>query len=233
MKDAQCYPVCLVLGGVGALMGCLAELTSKGEVSTLLRVREALSTYLGISTEPIYIMVLFVVLGVVLTFASQVSDLKKSLYVGASIITIFLTIIPNGLPPSVGSDPQSEVSKANEWRWYSFLGPDEALAQPFRGVFETGRVQVDLSPKDGKKISEAVLTVREPSSGRIVARSKFGSETIIFVNKTGKYLLVIEVRGYQVQTREIDVTVGRVEHVAVNLEPTWRPLPLQRLFLKH
>jgi len=222
--------LCLVLGGVGALMAALAELTAKGEVSTILRVREALNTYLGISAEPIYIMLLFVVLGVVLTFAAQVADMKKALYVGASIITIFLTIIPNELPPSVGSGLQPEVSRANDWGWISFLGPEEVLAQSSPRENGLGRVQVNLNPKDGKKISETILTVRELSNGHIVARSKFGSTPIIFSQRTGRYLLVIEVQGYQVQTREISVAAGQAEHISVDLQPTWRPLPVQRLF---
>lgn len=231
MNGVNCYPLCLVLGGVGALMASLAELTAKGEVSTILRVREVLNSFLGISAEPIYILLFFVLLGGVQTFVAQVTDLKKSLYVGASVITLFLTIIPNELPPSVGGGVQSGASRingANDRRWINFFGPEEALAQsspPENGV---GRVQLNLIPKDGKEISGAVLTVREASSGHIVARSKFDSVPIEFSQRAGKYLLVIEVNGYQVQTREFGVTSGQTEQITVDL--AWHPLPLQRLF---
>ena len=233
MNGVKCYPFCLVLGGVGALMASLAELTAKGDVSTVLRVREAL-TSLGISIEPIYVVLLFVIFGVVVTFAAQVRDLKKSIYSGASIITIFLTIIPNGLPPGVESGPQSVTSRASEQGLlFNLRGPEEALAQPSASEKGMGNVQVSLNPKDGKQISEAVLTVREPSNGRIVARSKFGSTPISFSQRAGKYLLVIEVEGYRTQTREINVVAGQTERLAVDLESTWRPLPLQRLFRKY
>jgi hypothetical protein len=234
MNGIKWYPFCLVLGGVGALMASLAELTSKGSVSTILRVREALGTYLGISTEPIYVVLLFIGFGVLMTFASQVADLKKSFYVGASIITIFLTIIPNGLPSSVGSSQESVTSGASEQGLlFNLLTPEEALAQTSVGTTGRGTVQVNLNPTDGKHITEVVLTVREPSSGSIVARSKFNSTPIVFSQRAARYLVVIEVEGYKTQTREINVTAGQTVQLAVDLESTWRPLPLQRLFRKY
>jgi len=226
MKAGTCNPRCLVLGGVGALMASLAELTAKGEVSTMLRVKEALATYMGLSIAPAYVMLLFIALGVVLTYASQVDDLKKSLYVGASIITIFLTIIPNGLPPSVGSNSSPGETGGTSW----LFSPGVALAQPVAAAGDMGRIALRLHPRDGKPITAVLLTVRRAQDGSLLARSKLTPDRLEFPQPVGKYRLVIEVAGYRTTSRVVEVVADQTRTVSIELRPTWQPIQLQRFF---
>ena len=229
-NKVQCNFFCLVLGGIGALIASVAELTAKGNISTLLRVREALNIHLGLSLESIYIVLLFMVLGVILTFASQVDNLKQSLYVGGSIITVFLTIIPNDLPPSVGINAPEAVLENYAVSQFSFFGTKEAHAQVAIPGKEKGKVQIHLIPATNKKITEVILTVRDAEKGRIMAKSRFNSNLIVFSQATGKYLLVIEVPGYLVESRDVEVQANKSTEISVNLKTTSRSLTRQRLF---
>jgi hypothetical protein len=220
------YPTSLALGGVGALVGVLADLTAKGSVSTVLRVTDAINGFLGLALERIWVVLLFVVLGTVLTFASQVRDPKKALYVGASIITMFMTIIPNELPPSVGSG-----SLAAAPGMHGLLAPfvGRALAQPAAGERGRGTVRITLTTSDGLKPADVIITVRD-TGGRVLGRSSFAAERIVFPHDAGKYLIVIEAPGYVVHSEEVSVPSGGTAQVTAELTATWKPLTLQRIF---
>jgi hypothetical protein len=226
MADVKIYPASLALGGFGALVGVLADLTAKGSVSTVLRVTDAINGNLGMALQRIWIVLLFVVLGVVLTYASQVNDPKKALYVGASIITMFMTIIPNGLPPSVGSGSSAAAPEA---RGPLALLVGRALAQPTAGERGRGTVQVSLTTTDGRKPAEVILTVRD-TGGRVLGRSSFAASPIVFPQDAGKYQIVIEAPGYEVHSEEVSVPPGGTAQVTAELKATWMPLPLQRIF---
>ncbi|MGV1101049.1 carboxypeptidase-like regulatory domain-containing protein [Thiovibrio sp. JS02] len=226
MGKVQCNPWCLFVGATGALVASLAELTAKGEVSTLLRVRDALHTHLGLSVQPIYIVLLFVFLGAVLTLVSEVDDLKKAFYVGGSIITVFLTIIPNDLPPSIGGQASTQGGGISGSSWFAV---NEAMAREPWEQGPTGEVRMRLLAPEGKEVGNVVLTVRDQQNGQIVGRSRYDSSHILFRLRSGNYLLVIEVPGFGVESREVEVRAGQPLELAVDLVPSWRPLPMQRL----
>lgn len=231
MSDkVQCNFCCLFLGGIGALMASIAELTAKGEISTLLRVQDALNVYLGLSIEAIYIVLLFMLLGVILTFASQIDELKKSLYVGGSIITVFLTIIPNDLPTSVEiitSETSLDNSASSR---FDFSFTKAAHAQVAVQGKERGEIQVNLIPVKNKKITEVILTIRDVEKNHVIAKSKFRGNPIVFSQATGTYLLVIEVPGYRVERKEVEVRANKAQEISVKLKPTSMPRAIGRLF---
>jgi hypothetical protein len=227
----KCDPICLILGGMGAFMASLAELTAKREVSTILRVKEAVNSYLEIPIAPIYVILFFTILGVILTFASQTDDFKKALYVGASIITIFMTIVPNDLPPSPGgtNSPSSRGSALQ--RYLSMAMP--AYAQDERRMQRMAEVVLTLTTHGEERINEAVITLRDSQSNRLIAQSKYTGDRFAFYQNAGKYLMVIDVPGFKSQTRQITLEEGQTEEIHVELEPTWQPLFLQRIFRAH
>lgn len=224
-------PVCLVLGSLGAIVATLAEIAAKQEVSVTVKLREALVEHAALAIEPFYVIGFFVFLGAVMTFVSQTRNYYKAFYAGASILTIFMTMIPTGLPPTPTASTLTAPEKPLAFRGAApqrtaKLATSKAPSAP------NPRVDVTVATQDRKRVSQVIMTLRD-QRGRLTSKGRFRSGRFVFSQPPGTYRVVIDVPGYRSQTKIVKLKAGQRESLRFRLQPTWQPVVLQRLFRKY
>jgi len=217
---------CIFIGAAGALIAAVADITIKREVSTVVRMSEATSSVLALPITPIIAVAVLIIFGTVLTYASNVSDRLKSLYVGASIVSIIMTLVPTSLPKAVdkanGSGSALEsTNPAVRPVVYTQVASTSCKASP---------VTVHARTTDGKPVADMVVTIREVESKGIVAQTRFSVANVRFQQPAGDYLLVIDVPGYEPEATQLSICDGSPRVVHADLKPTWKPYVLRRLF---
>lgn len=234
LKGQTVSAPCILLGGAGALIAVLAELMAKGEVSAVVAMKEAVTVYLKIPAAPIDIVGLLVVFGMVLTFISQTTNYKKAFYAGASILTVLMTMVPTGLPPTPGHPGTGDQSTA-------MLQPPqdgEAMLVPaaFTLVQATpdsgGRLLLRLSTPDGrapKGSDDRIVTLRAPDTKRIVAKANYTGNHLSIRHRPGDYLVEVDVPGYEPISRRVTMAAGKALNVDLALKATGRSDFLKRL----
>lgn len=224
-------PVCLVLGSFGAIVATLAEIAAKQEVSVTVKLKEALVEHAALAVEPIYVIGFFVFLGAVMTFVSQTRNYYKAFYAGASILTIFMTVIPTGLPPTPSASTVTAPDKPIAFRGAT---PDRLgqLAKVKARSASNPRVDVTVATRDKKRVSNVVMTLRD-QHGRLASKGRFQGGRFAFSQSPGTYRVVIDVPGYRSQTKVVEFKAGQRQALRFELQPTWQPVILQRLFRKY
>jgi len=217
----------LALGGssaVGASAAVLADLTQKNEASALLKIGDVVgATWLA--------ALVVVVLAVAVCFIFECPTPRRAFYTGASVLTILMATVPYKVPPSINTNPDKVATVApRQTGW--LLGPSMAYAQVRTAAVSPVALRVNLTTGDGRPVSRAILTLRDPESDAIVARSNLSGASFDLFPAPGRYALVVEVPGYAITRREIDLRAGRPLQLDIRLEADAIPLPLQRLYRK-
>jgi hypothetical protein len=217
----------LALGGssaVGASAAVLADLTQKNEASALLKIGDVVgATWLA--------ALVVVVLAVAVCFIFECPTPRRAFYTGASVLTILMATVPYKIPPSINTNPDKVATAApRQTGW--LLGPSMAYAQARTAAASPVALRVNLTTEDGRPVSRALLTLRDPESDAIVARSNLSGASFDLYPAPGRYALVVEVPGYAITRREIDLRAGRPLQLDIRLEADAIPLPLQRLYRK-
>jgi Carboxypeptidase regulatory-like domain len=217
----------LALGGssaVGASVAVLADLTQKNEASAMLKIAEVVG-------PPWLAALVVVVLAVAVCFIFECATPRRAFYTGASVLTILMATVPYKVPPSINTNPTKEAAVAPR-QTSGLLGPSAAYAQTRTAAVPPVALRVNLTTADGQPVSRAMLTLRDPESDAIVARSNLSGAAFDLYPAPGRYSLVVEVPGYAITRREIDLRAGRPVRLDIRLEADAIPLPLQRLYRK-
>jgi hypothetical protein len=217
----------LALGGssaVGAGAAVLADLTQKNEASALLKIGEVVGpTWLA--------ALVVVVLAVAVCFIFECATPRRAFYTGASVLTILMATVPYKVPPSINTNPDKVVTAApRQTGWLP--GPAVAYAQARTAAVPPVALRVNLTADDGQPVSRALLTLRDPESDVIVARSSLGGASFDLYPAPGRYALVVEVPGYAITRRAVDLRAGHPLQLDIRLAADAIPLPLQRLYRK-
>ncbi|RMD71295.1 MAG: carboxypeptidase regulatory-like domain-containing protein [Gammaproteobacteria bacterium] len=189
-------------GAVGAVLLVFADVGLKGHTSATVTIRDNLMQFFGVG-DPVLMAVLtlffIIAVGVACCFIFEVDSQASAFYRGASVLAIAMTLVPATEPPPLETSPSSE------------------------------RISIMLKPEDGKSIASATVTVWDPKSQKVVGRSRFKGETYAFYLKEGRYRIEVEVPGYDIAVRDIEVKAGRPLSLDITLKPTWVPQFIQRL----
>jgi hypothetical protein len=217
----------LALGGssaVGASAAVLADLTQKNEASALLKIGEVVGTT--------WLAVLIVVaLAVAVCFIFECATPRRAFYTGASVLTILMATVPYKVPPSINTNPDKvAVVAPQQTSW--LLGPSVAYAQTRTAAVAPVTLRVNLTTSDGQPVTRALLTLRDPESDAIVARSSLSGASFDLYPAPGRYVLVVEVPGYSITRREVDLHAGHPRRLDIRLDADAIPLPIQRLYRK-
>lgn len=223
-------------GAVGAVMAVLAELMQKKDASAVLRMGDTLYNTFDLPYARVAGMFLIIALAVAVCFIFQCETPKSAFYRGASILTILMAVVPYNVPPSVNTDPNAPAASppaAQGRLWQDLLQPEAAFAQSRAPAPGAASLTVVLTTSDGKPVRQATVSLADPRSKEVVARSKLSGNRLYLYPAAGRYLLSVEVEGYGIVQREVSLQAGRPTEVRVALKSTWTPLPLQRLFRKY
>jgi hypothetical protein len=194
-----------ISGFFGAVLLVVADIGLKGEASAIKTIRDNLAQFFSVENLPLIAVITIIVvigIGVASCFIFEENSMKKAFYRGASVLAIGMTITPNPQYKPVETSPKSEL------------------------------VQISLQTEDNQPVSQAVLTVWDVNSNKIVAKSKFTGNTFSFYQAPGRYRIYIEVPGYNIEYRVLEVVEGRApSSLTIRLEKaSLVPLFIQRIF---
>lgn len=204
-------------GLVGGIIAALADVVQKGEASAIGKIEKTIETHLLEGGNiPQYTVVLFLsLLAVALALIFEAKTKIKAFVIGASILSLIMTFVPY-------ESANSLIGKSA-----SMVRPAVFLAQAKE---ELVKVNIHLVPQDEAAITEATITLASHEFKEVIARSKFTNVNFHFYQNPGRYLLTIEVPGYRIAEIMLVLFPGEIEtFYLVKLEPTWVPLPVQRL----
>lgn len=206
-------------GLVGGTIAALADVVQKQEASAVAKIEAVIETHLleGTSIPQCTVVLFLVLLAVALVFIFEAKTKIKAFLIGASILSLIMTFVPYEAARSL-------IGRSNA----PIFRPVVFFAQAEEP--ELFRVDILLKTKDARPISELIATLRSLETGKVIARSKFEDANFFFHQSQGHYVLVVEVPGYRIAgIILIIVPEIEAEPYIIELEPTWVPLPIQRL----
>lgn len=223
-------------GAVGGIVAALADAVQKGEgASAIGKIEKTIETGLleGNNIPQYSVVFLLVGLAVALCFIFEPETKMKAFFVGAGILSIIMTFVPYELPPPFRTNPSNETgveSSIEDSLSYNFFRPALCFAQPPDETRQLVRVHIQLVPDDERRVSEAIVTLQESQSRKIIASSKFIGSDFHFYQPAGDYIITVEVPGYRIAELKMSLQAGQEEEsLVILLKSTWIPLPLQRL----
>jgi hypothetical protein len=178
---------------------------------------------------------LLVMLGAALCLVFEAKSKKSAFYVGASILTIIMTVTPYESPPSLNSNlPNNTIRKPGTedgaWNKLLALNQDTTRATKKDTTEQFSKVSIRLRT-DNKEpiINEVLVSLREFKSKKIVGESKFIGGNFEFIHQPGEYKIIIEVRGYRTEKQLLQLKLGQTKSLEIVMQASGLPLFLQRL----
>lgn len=211
-------------GMVGGFLAVLADVAQKDDASAVLNLASGIAK-LHIRCEPIVVALLLILLAGALCLIFEAANKKAAFYIGASILTVIMTVVPVRRAPSIEALPEKTPDSGP-------AASGERLIR--RAAFEpaeaTGRVILTLRAPGQQRITEVTVEIRNPASGATLASSTYSNSTIDLALPPDRVAIRVSVPGYKLAQQTLSVRPGQVREVQVDLEPTAMPLGLQKLF---
>ena len=240
--------ICLS-GLVGGVVAVLADTIQKVDASAVARLAAVSRDVLEIPCRPYAAALVILAIAVALCAIFRPDSEVKAFYVGASIISLLMVVVPYRSAPGLASEvkdrkpvsgPGSAVPKG---LWFGAVAEAQTPAEPRRPVVEvsTGKVVLFvIADSQEKGMSRVAITLKNRND-EIVARTHHDLRTdeaslplrearIEFVREPGDYTLFVESPGFWIDILPLTVKAGETEDVKVLLKPTWVPVGIQRLW---
>ncbi len=228
--------ICLGLSAaVGGFVAVLSDVLQKNQASAVDKIDYSLQTTLSVSSHPVLVMSILIGLAVALCFIFGAESNKRAFYIGASIPSILMTLVPYELPKSLppAPVPATGLVPAPGPQHGTLLGPWKVFAQSEQPEAARARVEVHVRTQDNRPIDETVFTLIDQRTQKIFGRSKVRGGDFAFYVPTrpiGSYLLRVEVVGYQTMQLFFQVLPNHNKSISISLESSSLPLQIQRLF---
>ncbi len=231
----------LVLSGMlGAILAVLSDLIQKNEAAATLKIAYTIQTTLAIAFSNLMAAILLVMLGAALCLVFEAKTKKSAFYVGASILTIIMTVTPYESPPSLNSHLPNNINREPnaEDAWHTLLNPtatfalnqDTTRAAKKDTTEKFSKVSVRLRTDNKEPIlNEVLVSLREFKSKKIVGESKFIGDNFEFTHQPGEYEIIIEVRGYRTEKQLLQLEPEQTKSLEIIMKASGLPLFLQRL----
>jgi len=220
-------------GAVGGVVAALADVVQRGKASAIVKIADTMTDALNIAFPVLGVIFLLVGLAVALCCIFEPETKVKAFFVGAGILSIIMTFVPYELPLSLLASRRNDtvVESPREGSLsYNFFRPALCFAQPPDETRQLVRVHIQLITNDKRPISEAIVTLQDSQSGKVIASSKFTSSHFHFYQPAGDSIIVVEVPGYRIARLKMSLQAGQEEEsLVILLKSTWIPLSLQRL----
>ena len=225
--DNPSKPAIAICGGFGAIVAILADIYLKDTACAVDALDQKLRAILQIHLHPLGVMAMLIVIGIGLCFVFPEPSTGKAFFRGASVLTMVMTATPYEAPPNIpraADEPQPTVSVLHI---DSLLVPVVLAAGPSQ---ETQfRLDIHLVAQDGKKISGAIYSLTDPTTGAVLARSRIAGSDASFYLAKRDYALRVEVTNYKIAT--VPVQLQHAQSLTVPLQPSWMPLAFQRVIM--
>jgi hypothetical protein len=235
----ECSALCIALGAFGAFVAVIANLATKKDVSTIAAVKEALGALFGMPIPLYGAALLFVLIGIVLVVISRISDRQRAFYSGLSATAIVMTAVPQSLQPGLvdtthSQQPTQELQLETHASAVLDLFIPTASAQARNANAQRGQVKLSITTSDAQPLPPLTVSVREESTGALVARSRVTSAGVTFTQSPGSYLLVVDAdAGYLQYVTKFAVTGNDNVELKATLQPTRVPSFVQKLTRKY
>ena len=221
-------------GAVGALLGVLADIIQKEEASAVMKITDVGTRLLELSAPPAAFAGFLILVGVALAFIFGADTNKKSFYIGASIVTIMMTLVPFKLPAEGSANLEKRtVQVAQSSGWPVLVGLEGEILPPNcrEGI---GRLDIFLHSVDGKPLKTVFVKVAQYYSEddqRIFRKFWVNApSTQISLNTTlGSFVVTIEAWERGIIQREVKIDCNAPTTVDVTLRSTWGPRFLEKL----
>lgn len=248
--------VYIILSGVaGSFFAVLADMTMKSNASAVVKMGDAIRTHLGLNCTNIIAAVILLAGGALVCAIFTPENRKKAFYLGASIITIIMTLTPYRVPNTISSEPAGIVGGGNSMNIiyeHALLGQAWAHTPP--DTVETEELKpiglnILIKAAKGKTLKEAVVTLRDYNNKKILASSKFKHTNFKIYQPKGEYIITIESPGHKIYEQhfrlDYEDTISTITHIdtlttfyngdslEILLDFSRIPLTIQRLIKKH
>jgi hypothetical protein len=185
---------------VGALLCVFADLGQKQEASAILAFAGGLSKLLPSGPLELLAILFVVAIAVAMVPIFDVNSKKAGFYLGASVLSIAMTVTPYRAPPGLKTGPNSV------------------------------EINVVLTSTSGDKIPTATISVLHPQTRAVLGRAAVVGSQLRFFQDGGSYTLLVEAPGYKRYRQALTVTEGSpAQNISVRMEPTETPLFIQRI----
>ena len=258
MKDYLTMKVGLA-GGLGGILAVLSDLVQKEQASAILKIAYTMETSLLISFPPLIAVFLVVGLAIGLCFVFEPETKAKAFYVGASILTIMMTLVPYELPQNLPIN-RGEVKRTNSTGTnllYEYITPKASHASSnidtskiIRvGLDDVHMIRISLTTEDNKTVKEGFVAIYDLKSKQQQGISKIKGNVVEFLSVYShrddredleQYKVRVEVPGYRISERIINSPedydergftrdLGELRIINMELKLSRTPLVLQRL----
>lgn len=165
---------------IGGFFCLLADLAQKSEASSIRNIALGIGDIIGASYSngKIIAVVLVLICALVLYFIFDPATKPKAFYLGASVLALMMTITP--YEPSKGFNTQPNSVE----------------------------VVLNLKTEDDIKIKQATLTLWNSQQNKIMARTQISAQQFTFYQNEGRYILTIDMLGYETERRSIELKEG-------------------------
>jgi hypothetical protein len=219
-------------GMVGGFLAVLADVAQKDDASAVLNIASGIAK-LNIKCQPFAIAIVLVLLAGAICLILDAANTKAAFYIGASILTLIMTLVPVRRSPSIESAlpalrPVLQDRLIRPALFWQEAAPAVRARRPTSAG--TGLVNLTLTAKDKGSIGQFTVEIRNPDTGAITARSTYATPNNVELRiPPGRVELRISVSGYKLARQTLTITPGQTQEVAVDLEPSIMPLGLQKL----
>jgi len=162
---------------IGGFFCLLADLAQKSEASSIRNIGLGIGDIVGASYAncKIIAVVLVLICALVLYFIFDPNTKPKAFYLGASVLALMMTFTPYEPPKGFNTQPNSV------------------------------KVVLNLKTEDNTKIDQATLTLWNSQQNKIMARTQISAQQFTFYQNEGRYILTIEMSGYETEMRNIEL----------------------------
>lgn len=233
-------------GAVGGMFAALADVVQKEEASAIGRISYSLELAFGSQVALIHVILLVVGLATALCLVFEPNCRKRAFYVGASVLTLVMTMVPYGSVSSMNLDqnggppdthgPVKNLERTETTSLQSslraWLAPVTVLAQARRPY---GSIELELkTPAHGPLPSGRIL-LKESSRRDLSAvswnRPSESRKRVRFKNLPAReYILRVEIPGYKIVEKRVKVNRRGSIGVSIRLKSTTHSLTYQRVF---
>ena len=227
-------------GAMGGILAALSDILQKDQASAVMKIHDSLRTTLGVPSHPLLVVGMLVGFAVALCFIFDARTNRRAFYIGASIPSILMTIVPYRVAPSLGSNRSQAMNSvaAPAGLGSVLLTPWKVFAQSAQENKSEIGVEVHLHTADNRPVDQAVYTLIKRGSEEIVGRSAIKGADFSFYVVPDTYRLRIEVAGYRIVELELPARAAApdTQNMApwgpwsIPLVPTSIPVQIQRVF---
>jgi hypothetical protein len=224
-----------VSGLTGGLVAVLADVCQKEQASSFLKMANVLKTQLSLPLSLLISLVVVLAIAGFLPIIFERKNKAESFYIGASVLAMLMTMMPYKTPEGIALVPRDSAARtengtaAPDGAFLDLFTPRAALAQVSRAEGKR-RLYISLRGSGGTPVREALVTLRDPSSGETLGSSRVAGSRFTLHQRAGVYILTIEVEGYESYNRTVDLSEGSpIKRLDIKLNESGVPMTLQRL----